>query len=127
MVLFRLQHRPNANADRKHADDGPVSGAHAEENCTAAEEAGLPSASTASATWLASIGKCDAALRFPLWLGHQVVEHVNERWLAWIRRRRKPRAARRAMKRATIDETSELSSARRAGATECGPAPEALI
>ena len=62
MFSFELQQRPNADADRKHADDGPVSGAHAEENCTAAEEAGLPSA---SATWLARIGKCDAALRFP--------------------------------------------------------------
>ena len=81
MVLFRLQHRPNADADRKHADDEPLNGAHAEENCTAAEEAGLPSA---SATWLARIGKCDAALRFPMWLGHPVVEHVSERWMAWI-------------------------------------------
>ena len=60
--LFELRQRSNADADRKHADDEPLNGAHAEENCTAAEEAGLPSA---SATWLARIGKCDAALRFP--------------------------------------------------------------
>ena len=34
---------------------------------------------------------------------------------------------RRAMKKATIDEATELSSARRAGALECGAAAEALI
>ncbi len=39
MFLFRLQERPNANANRKH--DDPVSDAHAEEDCTAAEEAEL--------------------------------------------------------------------------------------
>jgi hypothetical protein len=49
-----------------------------------------------------------------------------ERAMARIRRHRKPRVARRAMtrKRATIDETTELSSARREGATECGAAAE---
>jgi hypothetical protein len=45
----------------------------------AAEEAGLPSASTASATWLARIREYTAALYFRLWLGFQVVEHVSER------------------------------------------------
>ncbi len=54
-------------------------GAHAEENCAAAEEAGLPSASTASATWFGRIGEYAAALRFPLWLGRPVVEHAGER------------------------------------------------
>jgi hypothetical protein len=44
------------------------------------KQAGLPSASTASATGLARSGECDAALRFPLRLGYQVAEHVNERW-----------------------------------------------
>jgi hypothetical protein len=39
MFLLELQQRPNADADRKHADDEPLNGVHAEENCTAAEEA----------------------------------------------------------------------------------------
>jgi hypothetical protein len=50
---------------------------------------------------------------------------ARERAMAWGRRRRKPRAARRAMKRATIDEATELSSARHGGATECGTAAAA--
>ena len=82
--LLQLRQRSIADADRKHADDDPLNGAKGEEACKAAEEAGIPSASSAAATWLARIGKCDAALRFPLWLGHPVVEHVNERWMAWI-------------------------------------------
>jgi hypothetical protein len=49
---------------------------------------------------------------------------ARERAMAWGRRRRKPRAARRAMKRATIDKTAELGSARRGGATECGNAAQ---
>jgi hypothetical protein len=73
MFFFRLQ-QPD-----EHRDDDLVNGAHAEENCAAAEEAGLPSASTASATWLRRIREYAAALRFHLWLGHPVVAHVSER------------------------------------------------
>ena len=39
MFLLQLQQRLHAEADRKHADDEPLNGDHAEENCTAAEEA----------------------------------------------------------------------------------------
>ncbi len=39
MFLLELQQRPNADADRKHAGDEPLSGAEGEEKCTAAEEA----------------------------------------------------------------------------------------
>ena len=39
MFLLELQQRPNAEADRKHAGDEPLSGARGEEKCTAAEEA----------------------------------------------------------------------------------------
>ena len=39
MFLLELQQRPNADADRKYADDEPLSGARGEEKCTAAEEA----------------------------------------------------------------------------------------
>ena len=39
MFSFEMQQRPNADADRKHADDEPLSGAEGEEKCTAAEEA----------------------------------------------------------------------------------------
>ena len=66
-------------------------GAHAEENCAAAEEAWLPSASTASATWLRRIREYAAALRSRLRLGHPVVEHVSDS-VAWSRRSRKTRA-----------------------------------
>ena len=126
MFSFELQQRPNADADRKHADDEPLNGAHAEENCTAAEEAGLPSA---SATWLARIGKCDAALRFPH-VARPSSRRARERAMDGVdfvgAGSRELRV--RAMKRATMDEANnELSSARRAGATECGPAAEALI
>jgi hypothetical protein len=82
MVCSRLQ-RPNADANRKRRDDDPESGAHAEEGTARLrrKQAGLPSASTASATCLARTGgECDAALRVPEWPGHQVAEHVNERW-----------------------------------------------
>jgi hypothetical protein len=67
MFLLELQQRPNADADRKHADDEPLSGAHAEEGTARLrrKQAGLPSASTASATWLARTGECDVALRVP--------------------------------------------------------------
>ena len=123
--LFELRKRSNADADRKHADDEPLNGAHAEENCTAAEEAGLPSA---SATWLARIGKCDAALRFPH-VARPSNRRARERAMDGVdfvgAGSRELRV--RAMKRATIDEATELSSARRAGATECGAAAEALI
>ena len=120
--LFELRQRSNADADRKHADDEPLNGAHAEENCTAAEEAGLPSA---SATWLARIGKCDAALRFPH-VARPSSRRARERAMDGVdfvgAGSRELRA--RAMKRATIDETTELSSARHAGALECGAAAE---
>jgi hypothetical protein len=66
-------------------------GAHAEENCAAAEEAGLPSASTALETWRGRIRENAAALRSRLWLGHPVVARVSES-VAWSRRRRKTRA-----------------------------------
>ena len=59
---------------------------------------------------------------FPMWLGHPVVEHVNERGVGSSAQ--ESESWRRAMKRATIDETTELSSARRAGALECGAAAE---
>jgi hypothetical protein len=49
MLFFRLQ-QPD-----EHRDDDLVNGAHAEEKCAVAEEAGLPSASTASATWLSGL------------------------------------------------------------------------
>ena len=67
MFLFELQQRPNADADQQHADDEPLSGAEGEEDTARLrrKQAGLPSASTASATWLARIGECDAALRVP--------------------------------------------------------------
>jgi hypothetical protein len=67
MFSFELQQRPNADADRKHADDEPLNGAEGEEDTARLRrrQAGLPSASTASATWLARIGECDAALRVP--------------------------------------------------------------
>ncbi len=86
MFLLQLQHRPNADANRKHRDDDPVNGAEGERRSARLrrKQAGLPSASTASATWLARTGECDAALRFPLRLGHQVAEHVNERWRGFV-------------------------------------------
>jgi hypothetical protein len=47
---FLLQlHQPPMRMSTEHRDDDLVSGAHAEENCAAAEGAGLPSAATASA------------------------------------------------------------------------------
>ncbi len=70
MFSFEPQQRPNADADRKHANDEPRNGAEGEEDTARLrrKQAGLPSASTASATWLARTGpgECDAALRFPL-------------------------------------------------------------
>ncbi len=39
MFLLELQQRLHADADRKHPNDEPLNGDHAEENCTAAEEA----------------------------------------------------------------------------------------
>ena len=87
--------------------------------CAAAEESGLPSASTASATWLARIRDCDAALRLRLWLGHPVVPYVNERCVESSAQ--EDASLRRAMKRAAMDEITELSSARRGGATDRAP------
>ena len=86
-------------------------GAHAEENCAAAEEAGLPSASTASATWLGSIREYAAALRFPLWLGHPVVAHVSERGAESSAQ--EDESGDRAMQRATIEPITALGSERR--------------
>jgi hypothetical protein len=76
MFFFRLQQPPT-----RMSPETTIwrAGARAEENCAAAEEAGLPSASTASATWLGRIGEYAAALRFPLCLGRPVVEHASER------------------------------------------------
>ena len=80
--LFELRQRSNADADRKHADDEPLNGAEGEEDTARLRRSkrGSLRASMASATWLARTGECNAALRFPLWLGSQVAEHVSERW-----------------------------------------------
>ena len=90
-------------------------------HCTAAEDARLPSASTASATWLARTGDVRCCFAHSL-VARPSSRRARERAMAWGRRRRKPRAARRAMMEATIDETTELSSARCGDATECGAA-----
>jgi hypothetical protein len=67
MFLLELQQRPNTDADRTHADDEPLNGVHAEENCTAAEEAsGAPFGldGLGNVAWGGS-EMCDAALRVP--------------------------------------------------------------
>jgi hypothetical protein len=60
MFLFELQERPNADADQKHAVDEPLSGAHAMEGTARLrrKQAGLPSTSTASATWFGENRRC---------------------------------------------------------------------
>jgi hypothetical protein len=104
MFCFRLQ-RPD-----EHRDDDLVNGAHAEEHCAAAEEAGLPSASTASAMWLRRIREYAAALRFPLWLGLPVVAHESERGAESSAK--EDESWRRAMQRATIEPIAALGSER---------------
>ena len=82
MFSFELQQRLHAEANRKHPNDEPLNGVHAEENCTAAEEAsGAPFDldGLGNVVWREP-EMCDFALRVPLRLGHQVAEHVNERW-----------------------------------------------
>ena len=112
MFLCQL-HQRCSQPPMRMGTETPIwrAGAHAEENCAAAAEAGLPSASTASATWLARIRDYDAALRLHLWLGHPVVVYVNEPGVgssaqedgSWLR----------AMQKATIEQTTALGSARR--------------
>ena len=124
MFLLELQQRPNADADQKHADDEPLNGVHAEENCTAAEEAsGAPFGLDGLGNGIGEIRRVRCCFARSL-VARLSSRRARERAMAWGRRRRKPRAARRAMKRATIDEATELSSARRGGATECGAAAE---
>ena len=90
-------------------DDDPVSDAHTDESCTAAKEQGLPSVSTALITRRVAklrIREYDAALRWHLWLGHQVVLYVNERGLESTAE--EDESWRRAMKKAIIDKIKEL-------------------
>jgi hypothetical protein len=118
IFLFLATPTTNPEANREHRgtgtsrDDDPVNGAHAEENCAAAEEVELPPASTASAIWLAKVGESeslyDAALRCHLWLGHQVVVYVNERGVESSAQ--EDESWRRAMKKAIIDKIKELGS-----------------
>ena len=118
IFLFLATPTTNPEANREHRgtgtsrDDDPVNGAHAEENCAAAEEVELPPASTASAIWLAKVGEYeslyDAALRCHLWLGHQVVVYVNERGVESSAQ--EDESWRRAMKKAIIDKIKELGS-----------------
>jgi hypothetical protein len=128
MFSFELQERPNADADRNHAADELLNGAHAMEGTARLrrKQAGLPSASTASATWPGEnrrVRRCTALSP----AARPSSRRARERAMALGRRRKKPRAARRSMKRATPDETTELSSARRGGATECGAAAEGVV
>jgi len=116
--FFRLQ-RPD-----EHRDDDLASGC-AEENCVAAEEAGLASASTASDTWLGKIREYAAVLRFPLWLGRPVIEHASERGVESSAQ--EDESWRRAMQRATIEPITALGSARRGGANEHGAAAERRV
>ena len=117
-ILVPATTTTNPEANREHRgtgtsrDDDPVNGAHAEDNCAAAEEMQLPPASTASAIWLAKVGEYeslyDAALRCHLWLGHQVVVYVNERGVESSAQ--EDESWRRAMKKAIIDKIKELGS-----------------
>jgi len=107
MFFFRLQQPPMRTSPETAIWRA---GARAEENCVAAEEAGLPSASTASATWLGRIREYAAALRF-LWLGRPVVEHASERGVESSAQ--EDESWRRAMQRATIEPITALGSARR--------------
>ncbi len=80
MFLFELQQRPSADADRKHADDEPLNGAHAEEKCTAAEAA---SGAPFGLDGLGNVVGEDRRVRRCTALSpaaRQVAEHVNERW-----------------------------------------------
>jgi hypothetical protein len=113
MFCFRLQ-RPD-----EHRDDDLVNGAHAEEHCAAAEEAGLPSASTASAMWLRRIREYAAALRFPLWLGLPVVAHESERGAESSAK--EDESWRRAMQKATIEPITALGSERRGIPVDMAP------
>jgi hypothetical protein len=126
-VLMAATTTTDADANREHRDDLACD-AHAGENCTAAEAAGLPdrqrptrtslpvsfysvnsaSASTASAMWLARTRECDAALRCRLWLGHQVAQYVNERGVESSAQ--EDESWRRVMKKAIIDKIKELGS-----------------
>ena len=60
MFSFEPQQRRNADADRKHANDEPLNGAEGEEDTARLrrKQAGLPSASTASATWFGENRRC---------------------------------------------------------------------
>ena len=59
MFLLELQQRPNADADRKYADDEPLNGAEGEADTARLRRkpAGLPAASTAALTCLARTGE----------------------------------------------------------------------
>ena len=124
MFLLQLQQRPNAGASRKHADDDLVNGARRGElrGCSGS---GAPFGLDASATWFARIRECDAANGLHQWLGHPVVVYVNERGVESSAQ--EDASWRRAMKRAATDEITELSSARRGGASEYGAAAEGRV
>jgi hypothetical protein len=59
------------------------------------------------------------------WLGHPVVVYVNERGVESSAQ--EDASWRRAMKRAAMDEITELSSAMRGGANEYGAAAEGCV
>ena len=109
MFLCQL-HQRCSQPPMRMGTETPIwrAGAHAEENCAAAAEAGLPSASTASATWLARIGEYHAALHKHLRLGFQVVGYANERGVESSAQ--EDESWRRVMKKAIIDKIKELGS-----------------
>ncbi len=94
-------------------------GAHAEEDCAAAEEAGLRSASTASATWSGRIGEYHAALHKDLRLGFQVVAYVSERGVESLAQ--EDESWLRAMQKATTEQITALGSARGGGRRNVAP------
>jgi hypothetical protein len=121
---FELQQRLHAEANRKHPNDEPLNGVHAEENCTAAEEAsGAPFGLDGLGMSIGNVVGENRRVRCCTALSPAArpsSRRARERAMAWGRRRRKPGAARRAMKRATIDETAELGKARGCGVLHSG-------
>ena len=99
-------------------------GERGEEKCTAAEEAPFGLDGLGNVAGENRRVRCCTARSL---VARPSSRRARGRAMAWGRRRRKPRAARRAMKRATIDETTELSSARRGGANERGAAAERRV